>query len=192
MSNQRQDPPAALRAVLREGEEVVWHGAAQPGRVFRHALFGAGFGLVLVSVPLGVALLHDGPILLNDQPIHGTTAKTLASLPFVAVGLVFLVAPWIVRARARRTTWALTTSRVLAVREGRGGKQPRAAFWYEIESVVLRPRHDGSGDLFFYHRTERGETDSYWEAFLGVPQARQVQADLLRRIPSPPRMEPAA
>lgn len=189
-----QDLPAALRAVLRDGEEMVWHGAARPGRVFRLHLFGAGFGLILGGVPLWAAFLHDGPILLGGgmAPVHDRMGKILAALPFVAVGLAFFVTPWILRSRARRTIWALTTSRVLAVTEGHRGPTPRAAFWHEIERVDLLPRPDGSGDLFFHHRTERGETDAPWEAFLGVPQVSQVRAELLRRIPSPPRMEPAA
>lgn len=194
MTQRAEGVPAALRAVLRDGEEIVWHGPADPRRVFRFQLVGAAFGMLIGGIPLWAAFLHDGPVLLGDRmtPVHGMTEKAVAALPFLAIGAVFVATPWILRARARRTNWALTTRRVLAVREGRGGPKLRAAEWGEIERVDLRLRPDDSGDLFFHHRTERGETDGCWEAFLGIPDVRQVRADLLRRIASPPPMEPAA
>ena len=158
------------RLPLAEGETLVWQGAPDPRRSFAAYLVHAAVGLIFAGVGI-------------DGVVRATMPAALA-VAFAAGGLLFLLLPWIMRSLAARTTFAITTTRLIVMRVARDGPRLRWARYEDIAEVACHARPDGSGDLLIRHRdpAENDIETGLWESLVGLPEIGHVDAAIRRRL----------
>ncbi len=145
--------PDHLRALLSSetrGELLRWTAQPDPRLAFR-----AAFAIYVIAVPwAAITIPTCGALLLSlwkGKPA-GTWDAVLAkfgvlfALSFLAAGLVMLASPWWVRARARRTVYAITDKRILTLVAGRTLKAT-SIVPERIAKLERSERRDGSGSL---------------------------------------------
>jgi len=158
------------RVPLAEGEELVWQGAPDPRRSFAAHLVHAVFGLIFAGVGI-------------DGVLRATMPAALAIF-FAAGGLLFLMLPWLMRSLARRTTFAITTTRLIVMRSARDGPRLRWIGYAAVADVTCHARPDGGGDLLIRHRdpAENDIETGLWESLFGLPEIGRVEAEIRRRL----------
>lgn len=171
----RSLPGELSRVVNRElepGEEVVYFG--QP--VARRMALGTSTQ-VLFAVPWTAFA-----VFWMWGASQGSVVFSLWGVPFVVIGLRMLTSPlWAVR-DARRTVYVITNRRALIVRTTgilRSELVVRSFAPEVLRSVERREALDGSGDLVFEKRQERGSkgrTHTVETGFLAVPAVAEVAA----------------
>jgi hypothetical protein len=167
-------PPRLREALLAEldtEESLRWCGQPLPSRLFRKAVppalgvsaMLAVFGAMCLSSTLVTWRDLADPAVSGAVPIREASSVAAmaalgAALSLAALGA--LSSPWFAKARARRTVYALTNTRVFALVRSRSGR---------LQSEVVEPGHplsiarrehaDGSGDVVLYPflRAPRGQ-----------------------------------
>jgi hypothetical protein len=159
------------RLPLAEGEALVWQGAPDPRR---------SGGAFLIHAVLGLIFAGVG----TDGVLRATMPAALA-VAFAAGGLLFLMLPWIMRSLATRTTFAITTTRLIIMRSARDGPRLRWVGYKDVADVVCHAQPDGSGDLSIHHRNpaENDFETGIWESLIGLPEIGRVEAEIRWRLP---------
>ncbi|MGQ0457244.1 MAG: hypothetical protein ACT4OU_09295 [Hyphomicrobium sp.] len=184
--------PAELRKqVAKEtapGERVLYAGRpdwrAERGMLITLFLFGVFwsaismlfFGFSAASL-LGVApMLSDGkPVGLGMQLFF-----FFFSLPFVAIGAVVLVLPFLAIRKANNTAHVITDARVLSVSIGKDAGVDSYKF-AAINYVTRRDRRNGTGSLTIGYGVARdsdGDTRPLTLDWSGIPDAKRAEAIL--------------
>ena len=120
-------------------------------------------------------------------------------LPFVVIGLYFIVGRFLYKAwRKRRTHYAVTDRRVITLERTPRGQRIQAAFVDLIPTVNKRVRRDGSGTIIFGNRSVFAQLyentgmefmsfglwgDTSAVSFYDLPNVAEVD-DLVRRLRS--------
>lgn len=171
---------AWLRDELARDEEVLWSGEPTP-RFFTAATLPAflfsipwtGFAIFWVVMAFAMSGAAAGPVGIVF-PLFG--------LPFVAVGLFMMSAPWWARRRLARAVYAVTDRRALVIdHDFRDTRCVQSYGPAEITTVEKRVRPDGSGDVLFADKTQRGRHGREYSVrvgFVGVREARKVEQAL--------------
>jgi hypothetical protein len=130
------------RGQLLPGEKVVWEGKPYPGLMLR------GIGLFLIPLSIfwgGFALFWNTSVWTGnvDLPFK------LFGLPFLVAGLYLTIGRFLVDMYLRkRTTYLVTTKRVLIARRG-SGSQIKSIDIKHLPSLEFDERSDGSGNIRF-------------------------------------------
>lgn len=197
------DPAARdlLRPHLKAGEALTWAGFPAKGR------FNRGTWMLLIfAIPwTAFALFWEGGVLLTGEgPMRFGMA--LFGLPFVAIGLFMLYAPFRAMRAGRDLVYGATAERLLLVRQG---KEPDVRSYGPADLAEIRTQDDKDGmvDVYFTVDTNVGEFMPVATGkgagtlakvgFVGVPPAavRAVEAVRARRVagsPSGPLQAPQA
>jgi hypothetical protein len=109
-----------LPGFLAEGEQIVWSGQPDPRRTGAAFLGHAVIGLACAGLPLLGAVRGDTPFVV--------------AFPFAAFGTLFAARPVIMRHRAARTVLAVTTKRVVVLRQKVGGRH--ALRWVKFQDIA--------------------------------------------------------
>ncbi len=177
--------PEAIRDLLEENEQVLWHGRPQ----LRLGLSGIDlflipFGLLFLAAVVGVAVARPGP--QNDPIVMWLFTLLAGSVGlYAAFGRLFHQLAW-----RRRTHYAVTDRRVLLVAEGR----KRIVTSFELDQLgYLRLNQDKGGRGTIRLQRSPGEefnplggpmeqVDPRWptRALVDIPEARAVY-DLIRQ-----------
>lgn len=140
---------------LDSSERLLWAGQPDPGRMARQGGCLAAFGIpwTLFAVFWTVTASGIGGIISSGFPggSRGPGALFgLFGLPFIAVGLGLLTAPFWMARRARRTIYAVTDKRALIIEGGFGGSfSVRSLAPPLLADRARNQRSDDSGDLVF-------------------------------------------
>ena len=176
----------ALNSELQPGERVLYAGQpdwrAEWGKLTALFLFGL-FWSAIAFVFFGVSaasLLGIAPMMSKGQPadIWMQLFIFVFSLPFVAIGLVFLAAPFLGIRKSRRTVHAVTDVRLLNVFGGpQGGAES-----YKLEAINVVKRRDlkdGFGSLSIGYGVEKdsdGDPRPLTLDWSGIPDAKRSEA----------------
>lgn len=176
---------------LGRGERIVWTGQPDAHRIFTSAdLFLVPFSLVWG----GFALYWEATVLgLTGSP-PAPPAFAVFGVPFVILGLYFMVGRFIYQRWAKQNTYyALTNRRALIVRHLRG-RSVDAIILDSVPGIKTSTRADGSGTIVFGKTTPfdaiYGNTGLtffrkgvYTPAFYDIPDAQAVanQIEELRK-----------
>jgi hypothetical protein len=184
--------PSAIQEQLLRGERVAWEGQPDPSKHFSPAdrflipfsLLWAGFMVFWIAAALGAGS--------EEEP----SGFALFGVPFLLLGLYFVAGRFVYKAwRKRRTFYAVTDRRVLAVFRRRSQSLVEAAYIDTIPTINLQVRADGSGTILFGNPApwQTWYANTGWEfvwtggaasgtvAFYDIPDARQV-SDLVTEL----------
>lgn len=127
---------------LGRDEELLWSGRPRDGLrlqasdlfVIPFSIFWAGFSVLWFLLVLA----------------SGATAFAFFGVPFLVIGAYITVGRFFWdRAQRRRTTYALTDTRLLIVQEQRSGTKHTALDLRLLGEIQLRTKADGSGTITF-------------------------------------------
>lgn len=129
----------AMSGQLGSGERLLWAGSPTPGIRLRVT------DAVLIPFSLawgGFAFFWEYQVIKSGAPF----VMRLFGLPFVLIGLHFIVGRYFVDAWQRsRTVYGLTNQRALIVM----GRQVRSLNLQTLGDVTLSERPDGTGTILF-------------------------------------------
>lgn len=180
----------ALKAELREGEEIRWLGMPDPRRARRAAWPVLAFGAMFAGFAV-FWMVIAGAIAWNQAPSPGSAEVQrflpVFGLPFLLVGAGIMSVPFFAGRRARRTLCAVTDQRALRVEVRRN---VRVDSWSgtDVGEVSKELFADGTGTVHFVRtpvRTRHGAIRLVNEGFVGVPDPRECETALLalKRLP---------
>ena len=176
---------AALTDELQHGERILYAGqpdwCAEWGKLLALFLFGvfwSSISFIFFGISAG-SLLGLVPMTSNGQPagLGMQIFIFVFSLPFVAIGLAFLAAPFLGIAKSRRTVHAVTDTRVLNVYAASHG----GAESYNIRTINFvkrRDRRDGFGSLSIGYGVEKdsdGDPRPLALDWSGIPEAKRAE-----------------
>jgi hypothetical protein len=179
-------------------EKLRWSGQPDAQHAFRWAVPGAIVGFVLFgggAVATGFACRHlwreaTGlvPVAMGSKPsIGGVYALAAFGAFFLLIAVLCALMPWFARAKARRTIYGLTDTRVMKVVVGRSGNVATEAVEPAHPLAIARQDHGPLlGDVFVYPRQASGRTFGQI-ALMGVENPREVER-LIRHTFDPPEM----
>jgi hypothetical protein len=132
----------AIQAELRADERVLWNGQPLPGTRLR--------GVDALLIPFSLLWGGGAVAAFVSELRKGTDPVSIGFLGlFVLVGLYIVVGRFFVDAYVRRKTfYAVTNERVLAVSEA-FGRKVRTLSLRTLPEMMLREGRDGSGDILF-------------------------------------------
>jgi hypothetical protein len=175
-----------LTSELGPGERLLY--AAQPdwraewGALFAILIFGvfwSGISLMFFGMSLG-GLLGLVPFNSDGKPAgFGLNAFFFVfSLPFVAIGVAMLAAPFLGIRKSKNTVHAVTDARLLNVYGGRdaGAESHPLA---KINFIKRKDRRDGSGSLHIGYGVEKdsdGDPRPLTLDWSGIPDAKRAEA----------------
>jgi hypothetical protein len=182
-------PFHVAQAVQREvgTEPVLWVGQPDAGLVFRSSLviwlFGipwTGFTLMWEAVAISPFL---SPWLISPESLP-KAAKTaslfmvLWGLPFVAIGLGMMAAPFWVHREARNQAHAVTDRNIYSVTAHRGGSRKiDKTDIAKITHIERIERPTGFGTLKIYRgktRDSEGDLVDDFDTWIGIPDVHRV------------------
>ncbi|MBT9449361.1 hypothetical protein ICN84_04640 [Akkermansia glycaniphila] len=158
---------------LFPGETLLWTGRTRNRLSFFRTAPITIFGIGWASFSGGI-LIH---VLTNSASIPGLAFVIL----FFLVGLGFMSAPWIRRARMRRIAYALTTARILTIQLGKRKTKTIEWNYTTLQSTLLQLLPDGSGTIRFAYTDQGDHTSAAEHRFENIPHARET-LDLAHRI----------
>jgi len=172
-----------VRPILEGGEGLLWAGRPEPYRAvrakIRQALFGVAFILLFFLVYVSGLPAHD--------PYFGAASAPFTLLPAVlSIGSLLILSgallPLFAYRTAKKTVYAVTDRRVLALTRGRSARMVRHE---DMLVPLLDLRPDGRGDIHFNGRpfADGTENQLQFSHFLGVEAAGNVYQLLLGRTP---------
>jgi hypothetical protein len=179
-------------------ETLRWSGQPDAQHAFRWAVPGAIVGSLLFSggaVAVAFACRHlwreaTGviPVAIGAKPsMGGVYALAAFAAFFLLIALLCALMPWFARAKARRTIYGLTDTRVMKVVLGRSGNVATEAVEPAHPLAISRQDHAPSlGDVFIYPRQASGRTFGQI-ALMGVENPREVER-LIRHTFDPPEI----
>jgi hypothetical protein len=142
-----------FQSELLGDERLIWTGQPDPTVVFDSSdaflvpfsLLWGGFALFWEANVLGLGPFGDG------RP--GPLFMALWGIPFVLIGLYFIVGRFFYKAwKKQRTYYALTNKRALVLTEGRA-RTVRACFLASVPSINKSVRRSGVGAITFGNPT---------------------------------------
>jgi hypothetical protein len=171
MNPERERLVAEVQSELHLEEPIIWIAKAKESY--------AAFALYLFALPwTGVSLYLEVVVVTGlfgraECPISAFPALILGvvGIPFLFVGCIMLVAPFLHVRKLRGTVSVVTDRRALTVSQGRR----REVVSIPLSSVTrthLRERRDGSGDLILRLTSEPGSDDTVEHGFEGVLDVR--------------------
>lgn len=184
-------PDDLRRAVISEfaGEPIRW--AGQPSA---HTAFWRSAAIWLFAVPWTLFALFWESLALGSFSAIGETEGgesswfgvvfVLFGLPFIAIGLGMMAAPFWLARRARRSIWVITARRIACLTLGRRGVAVRSILPRTIFAIERTEKPDGSGTLklvFGEGRDSDGDKVERSETLQGIPDVRRVE-DVIRRL----------
>lgn len=175
-----------LTAELAAGERVLY--SAQPdwradwGKmlvIFLFGFFWSSISFLFFGMSLG-GILGLVPVKSGSQQASAAllTFMFFFSLPFVAIGLAMLAAPFLGIRKSRNTAHAVTDARVINVYGGIDA----GAESYPLKAVNFvrrRDRRDGRGSLEIGYGVEKdsdGDTRPLALDWSGIPDAKRAEA----------------
>ena len=178
------DPSRLLEveSLLDADESLLWAGAPRQGLVLRPTdAFMVPFSILWG----GFAIFWEAGVLASGAPWF----FALWGVPFVLIGLYFMIGRFFVDARARaRTLYALTDHRAIII-SGLLSKSTRSLPLRTLSDVSLIERRDGSGTIRLGPSPPLGNWDTglQWPgmgqhaspAFELIPNAKQVHEQVL-------------
>ncbi|MBC8142102.1 MAG: hypothetical protein H7Y38_11755 [Armatimonadetes bacterium] len=100
----------------------------------------------------------------------------LWGLPFIAIGVAMLSAPFVAMARSSRTVYAVTTKRVIFLTLKNGKHEVHSFTPQYVGDLRSTERGDGSGDLTLAPAPQYGAVNSAKHTgFFGIPDVREVE-----------------
>lgn len=164
---------------LEAGERVLWSGQPDPARLFRRAIPGALFFLLVMAYMafwIGFATTSLRKALAAGRTSGIADILVLACcLIVVALAVGMMLSPWLERAQAPRTFYALTDRRALIVVEGR--KRAVKSVLPAEFALERRDLPNGQGDVIFKRAIIRrisGKTTPEI-GFYGIANAQEVE-----------------
>jgi hypothetical protein len=136
-------PPAQVSQALERGERLLWFGAPRQGLKLRSSdLFLIPFSLLWG----GFAVFWESSVLaIPSSPL----IMKLWGIPFVLIGLYFIVGRFFADAKMRgNTVYALTAERVL-IFSGIFRRETKSLTLRNIPEISLVEANDGSGTISF-------------------------------------------
>lgn len=195
----KQALPAHLAdAVKREtqGTAVHWVGQSDPRTAFWKTtliwlfavpwtVFAVGWELAVLGALFSSASNSMSPALHTGFAI----VFPLWGLPFIAVGLAMLSAPfWVARA-CRNTAHVITANELMNVGvNGRGTVTVKRTRIREVCGTERTEKANGFGTLKIttgWHKDSDGDKVENAETWVGIPDVRQVEAILLQARSAP-------
>jgi hypothetical protein len=130
---------------LLHDERVVWRGRPDPSKRFtRGDVFFIPFSVFWASFTIFWEALAIA---------SGDVFFIVWGIPFVLMGVFFVIGRFFYKAWIKRRTWyALTDRRVLAIVDGLRGRNVSAAFVDRIPTVNATIGRDGTGTIVFGNR----------------------------------------
>jgi hypothetical protein len=166
---------------LRSGEKLLWVGKPIPTRAVlaNGDLMGSILGVIIIGVVI---------FLLNNFRMPGNLSSfaifRFLPLFFVIIALLMFARPVYEFIMARRTVYAITSQRVLIIKQTFSGKKVES---YTESSGIERTNATADmGDLVFarsaqtYRSNGRTRTRTRKIGFFGVPKVNEVEALMLR------------
>ncbi len=166
-----------LQRELATDEQIVWCTQPRMGARYRMLWFISIFGLPFLLIGLAISLTGVGACI---------------GLPFALVGGTFVFSRVLTAAALRRTVYAVTNKRALAI-EGRffGGRST-TSYPPTVSQTLERVEYsDGTGDLIFRSELVGMSDDRRLEhrGFLSIPDVRGAESALRAIVASPSRGE---
>jgi hypothetical protein len=169
---------------MESGERLVWCGQPLPIRFAMKALPLALFGLPFTAFAI-VWMVVSGAFLGGGGQggmMNLFSCFPLFGLPFVAVGLGLISAPYWAARRARKTLYALSGRRAILWSVGWWGTiTVRNYPGDELKNMTRTERPDGAGDLVFEEITTVSHSHNHGTSirrqqrgFLGVENVREL------------------
>jgi hypothetical protein len=166
---------ASIQFALDRGERQLWAGAPRQGVVLRPA------DMYLIPFTLlwaGFAIFWEASVVRDGAPLF----MVLWGIPFVVVGLYIVGGRfWIDARRRARTTYALTSERLL-ISSGRRAPAMKSLDLRTVSDITLRERRDGSGTITF------GPTHPLAALYAGAAWPGVAQPPSFEMIPSARRV----
>jgi len=187
------DLESRVRSELRPGERILWIGQPLPGRSMLMSI-----PLVIFAIPwtcfalfwtAGASGLLDGMLGINGPVQEMTPFRLLFScfgLPFIAIGLGMLSAPYWARRKSSQTVYAVTDQRALTLEAGLfGGTTLRNFPPEDLRRMTRHERADGSGNLIFEEymtRNSDGHRHTTQRGFLAIARVREVEETIRQAL----------
>jgi hypothetical protein len=185
ISNLPHDLRKSLSAELAPGERVLY--AAQPdwraewGKLLAILIFGLGWSaisLLFFGMSIG-GLLGLVPFMSNGKPagLSMMLFFFVLSLPFVAIGLAMLAAPFLGIRKSRHTVHVVTDARLLSVYVGRD-KGAESYPFAKVNFIKRRDHRDGTGNLSIGYGVEKdsdGDPRPLTMDWSGIPDVRRAE-----------------
>jgi hypothetical protein len=203
--NETPDPRQALPPELREaldreidpGESLRWCGQPDPRRIWISVLpIFAAFGtfmtffsvlLIYAGISTWIAARGAAPAVVADARQTSVVVVIVAAL--LLVGAFWICRqPWLERATARRTVFAVTNTRVFTLVLLKDGRVNLTAFEPAHPLAISRVEHrDGTGTISLNPRTQTPGGPRLEASFVlvGVREPRVVER-LIRQTFDPP------
>jgi hypothetical protein len=181
----------ALYPWLELREQLLWAGRPEPIRMARARIGIALAGLVVIFLvsltPLRQYFLPFSPNISEALPYSQGDIRLIEAIPFsmLLIGIVLVLQPFAAYYYAGRTTYAVTGRRLLMVRNDMFGILVKTARYEAIEAPILNLRYGGTGDIFFFRKSNRPEIcrgPSPLTRFLGVREAEPVHQLIIRQL----------
>ena len=128
-----------VRGMLHPGENLLWTGRPQKGRLFRREdRYMIPFSLLWC----GFAIFWEISVIKSRAPL----LFRLWGIPFVLVGLYITVGRFFVRSfQEKNSRYALTSQRIIA----QNGKTRKVLDLLNLPGMTVNLNNDGSGDILF-------------------------------------------
>jgi hypothetical protein len=134
--------PEEIRRELAGSEKVLWHGQPRAGILFR--------GSDAIAIPFsimwcGFAIFWESSVLTSNAPVF----FVLWGIPFIAVGLYFVVGRFLFEGRQRaQTSYAVTTERIIIV-SGVFNRSVKSLNLRTLTDLSFSERGNGEGTITF-------------------------------------------
>lgn len=179
---------AALELELDSSESLRWTGQPDPSRMFRIAApLTAAIAVFFTFFGAG-AVLASGRTYMELQGLVPVSREKPGWLAIVTLGIVGLamlggalgvaVQPFLERRRARRTVYAVTSTRVMCLRLSRTGRVQTNVVEPSHPLHLIRREHSGGiGTIYLYPRMQSsgGAISGASLTLVGVQNPREVE-----------------
>ncbi|MDR2863321.1 MAG: hypothetical protein LBV54_05550 [Puniceicoccales bacterium] len=165
-----------LESELNKGEQVIWVAQPRPWRLAQMGipcfLFGipwTGFTLHMLAASCDFKFPELGELL---------DFRIFSLIPFVLVGLGLLTVPLLGVRKAKKTVYAITTSRTIIIESILPGRSNIYSCWpSQLRAFFRKQAADGSGDLFFSQEKTYPNDEPVVTriGFLGIPRVKEVE-----------------
>lgn len=165
----------SIQFSLDRGERQLWAGVPRQGLLLRPAdIFLVPFTVLWA----GFAVFWEASVVRQGAPLF----MALWGIPFVAVGLYITVGRFLIdRRRRARTTYALTSERIL-IGSGLWAPEVKSLDLRTLSDITLQERRDGSGTITF------GPTHPFAALYAGTAWPGMAQAPSFEMIPDARRV----
>lgn len=180
--------PHSLQALVRKevaGELIRWVGMSPAGRMFLYST-----PVWLMGIPwLAFSLFWEATVIGGLFGLKGAPrgmpsgmgwVMALFGLPFIAIGIGMVLAPFWAARKARHTAYVLTDKRLLTITAGRS-TTVRSVDPRRIVAVEYTKRTDGSGNIDLtlgFARDSDGDTVTKSERLWAVPDVVRLETML--------------